>query len=254
MKKITDYLEQLGLSKIEAQLYQGLLEMGKTTIMELANHIGMKRITAHFNIESLIKKGLVIQTMEGARRYIIAEPPERFGYLVEQKLEYVKHLQEKLPDIIQTIGSNFPKANVSEDIEIKYYKGKDSVKVIYDEVLRAKEIRAYVNALEVAKIFPENMKIFIETHNKRKNMKIWEIMNKSPKAQDYAEQMAEGRYFYKFIPEYLDLSVVDYMIYDGKVAIVNIKERATGLIISNQDYYDNAKAIFDFVWKMLPDV
>jgi predicted transcriptional regulator len=59
MKRIVDYLQQLGLSDIEAQLYKGLLEAGSTTIMDLANHVNMKRITVHFNIENLMKKALI---------------------------------------------------------------------------------------------------------------------------------------------------------------------------------------------------
>ena len=73
MKKITDYLQELGLTEIEAAVYQGLLETGPTTVKNLADHIGIKRITTHFNVESLIEKGLIIQTKSGTKRQIIAE-------------------------------------------------------------------------------------------------------------------------------------------------------------------------------------
>lgn len=251
MNLINDFLEKLGLSEIETKLYLGLLEKGPTTVLEISRHTGIKRATTHFNIESLIQKGLVTQTSVGARRQIIAEPPQSLEILVEQHLSDAKNLKQNLPSVIDLVASNYPKYSQQEDVHVKYYAGKQAVKSIYTDVLRSKEIRTYVNATAVAKVFPENMELFIKAHNKHTDMRVWEIMDKSSYSEEYANQMVSDRYFYKFIPETLDLSVIDYMIYDGKVAIVNIKEDASGLIFSNEDYYNNAKAIFDFVWNMI---
>jgi len=35
MKKLTDYLEQLGLTPVEAKIYESLLETGPTSVMDL---------------------------------------------------------------------------------------------------------------------------------------------------------------------------------------------------------------------------
>lgn len=254
MKKILDYLQQLGLSKIEAMLYWGLLETGPTTIKQLAHHTRIKRITAHFNIENLIEKGLVVETALGGRRQIVAESPEKLSYLIELKEKEINQLKNDFSGFLKTVHANLiqSKSKTSE-VEVKYYKGKQGVKLLYDDVLKAKELRAYVNAIEIAKVFPDNMRLFIKTHTKRKDMYIWEIMNRSPQVEKYAKSMAKGRYFYKFIPTSMNFSVVDYLIYDGKMAIIDIKENPTGTLIINRDYYKNAKAIFDFVWQMLPD-
>ena len=103
MKIVQDYLQELGLSEIEAKLYQGLLEKGPSTAMELATHVGLKRITVHFNIESLIQKGLVTESREGARRQIVAEPPERLKYLLDQRFESIKSLRDKFTSIVTVI-------------------------------------------------------------------------------------------------------------------------------------------------------
>lgn len=251
MKKVTDYLMSLGLTKIEGEIYQGLLQTGPTTVKELSEFLRMKRITTHFNVESLIEKGLIIQTMHGARRKIMAEKPEHIHFLIERKESELKELRQNYPVIRNIINTIIPQTNTPK-VEVKYYEGIKGVQLIYDDVLQAKQIRAYVNAMEVAKVFPNNMNMFIKTHTKRADMKIWEIMNRAPEVEKYAKKMTMGRYFYKFIPSSLNLSIVDYLIYDNKVAIINIRENPTGMIIINTDYYDNAKAIFDFVWEMLP--
>lgn len=249
IKKITDYLFELGLSEIEATLYQGLLETGSTTVMELARHTGMKRITVHFNVENLIQKGLVVQTIQGARRQIIAEPPERLEYLIDEQFDKAKNLQAKFPDFLNTIHMIHPQR--SKEVKIKYYEGKESVIHIYDEALKAKEFRAYVNPEELHKVFTTNMDSFIQTHKKRKDMQVWEIMENSPEAQEYIKLMPKERYYYKLIPKGISLSIIDYMMFDGKVAIVNLEKHATGILISNENYYNSAKAIYNLVWQML---
>lgn len=250
IKKITDYLEEVGLTEIEAILYQGLLETGPTTVMELAEHTGIKRITVHFNIENLIQKGLVVQTVQGARRQIIAEPPERLEYLIDQQFDKTKTLKTKFPDFINTVHTIHPQK--SQDVEIKYYEGKESVMHIYEEALKAKEFRAYVNPEELHRVFTSNMELFIEAHKRRKNMNVWEIMEDSPEAEQYIKNIPKERYYYKLVPKGISLSIIDYMMFDGKVAIVNLeKHNTTGILISNESYYNSAKAIYNLVWQML---
>jgi sugar-specific transcriptional regulator TrmB len=251
MKKITDYLQRLGLSETEAILYKGLLEKGSTTIKDLAQQTGIKRITAHFNIENLIDKGLVVQTMRGARRQIVAEPPERIYYLLEQKLDDVKSLQRKFPDLLKSLKPVHYQSKENKEVEIKYYEGKQAVLRIYAEALKAKEFRAYVNCCQLAQAFPKNIDIFLKTHKVRKEMRVWEIMERSPEALTYIKKMPKERYYYKIIPKGVNLSVIDYMMFDGKVAIVDLEKNTTGIVISNKHYYNNAKAIYELVWKML---
>lgn len=256
MKKVEDYLEQLGLTPVEAKIYQGLLKFGPTTVKDLADHVDLNRVTTHFQVNNLINKGLVVQLKKAARRQVAAEPPERLQYLIEQKEKQTKQLRDDFPDFIKTINSGLPHSKTQDaDVEVKYYKGKQGCYLIYDDVLKAKELRTYVNSEKIATLFPEIIKLFNHTHNSRQDMNIWEIMSKSSAfdANKYTQNMAPERYFIKFVPPTMNLSVVDYLIYDGKVAIVNISDNPTGMIIINQDYYENAKAIFNFVWKMLPD-
>lgn len=254
MNKIDEYLKKLGLSEIEAKIYLGLLSHGPSTVKELAEYTDLNRVTTHFQVNNLINKGLAVQLKKTARRKIAAESPDKLIYLIEQQEKEILQLKYGFPDFLKTVNNGIPHStSKDEDIEVKYYKGKTGVQLIYDDVLNANELRSYVNALEIAKVFPNNMNNFIKIHNARRDMKIWEIMNQSEKVESYAKSMGNNRYYYKFIPPTLNLSVVDYLIYDGKVAIVNIRENPTGMIIINKDYYENAKAIFNFVWSMLPD-
>ncbi len=254
MKKIQDYLIDLGLTEIEAKLYQGLLETGPTTVKKLSDHVGIKRITAHFNVESLISKGLITQTIAGSRRQILVESSDRLKYFLDKKIDSTNNLLNRFPDFLKTVSSLRSGINHNKEVEIKYYEGRNAVNQIYINALISNEFRAYVNCRELARVFPENVDLFLKTHRKRKNMVVWEIMEYSIESRSYIKKMPKERYSYKIIPKGINLSVIDYMIFDGKVAIVNLENNTTGIVISNEHYYQNAKSIYQFVWQMLNQI
>jgi sugar-specific transcriptional regulator TrmB len=254
MKAVNEYLKHLGLSEIESKLYLGLLEVGSTTVMELANHVGIKRITAHFNVESLIAKGLITETRKGARRQIVAEDPEKLHVLLEEQELQISQIKQTLPQIIQSIAKNIPKNNAPTNVEVRYYEGKRAVKHIYDEVLNAKELRAFVtDTIDV--VFPENADLFIKNIKSRQDMKIWEIINDSPQHEEYISSMNSNRYHCKVIDKKLEIT--DHMIYDNNVAIISVDgprdDQITGVVITGENFYQSSKTIFEFVWSMLPN-
>jgi len=255
MKKIVDYLQDLGLTEIESKVYQGLLEIGASTVKDLAEHIGIKRITTHFNVESLISKGLITQTVHGSRRQIVAEQPDRLYYLIEQKEKGVKQLQSDFPDFVKTLDGYLSKPRSEEQkIEVKYYEGKKEVQLIYKDVLNAKEVRSYVKFGAVSLVFPDNFNLFNEAIDKNPNLIIWEIVENSKVSQKLTNMFAQNsRYHYKVAHPSIQLSASDFMIYDNKIAMVNLSKHVSGVIILSKDFFEVSKEIFDFVWKMTPD-
>jgi sugar-specific transcriptional regulator TrmB len=257
MKKITDYLQELGLTEIEAKVYQGLCEIGSTTVKNLSDHIGIKRITTHFNVENLITKGLIAQTVHGSRRQIIAEPPERLEYLIEQKEKNIARLKVDFPDFVKTLQLDLSKPKSHEQtVEVKYYTGKKEVQLIYNEVLTsAKEVRSYVKMDAVSEVFPENFELFSKKMKENPNLIMWEIVEKSKVAKESTDVFARNeRYHFKIAHTSIRLSASDVMIYNNKVAMVNLSQHVSGVIIESKDFYEISKEIFDFVWRMTPEL
>lgn len=254
MKKIIDFLEQLGLSEIEANLYKGLLETGATTVKDLAEHVGIKRITAHFNIEHLIERGLVTQVKKGQKRNIVAEPPERLGDLIKQKEQEIEAIKNNLQDTVDTLYSIIPSAKEESGVEVKYYEGRNGVRSIYKEVLKSNELRSFVNISKIFDLFPENPELFPENMDKG-HLQMWEIIEDSPRSREYVKETDPTKYKYKFFPQAWGNEVFfDFMIFDGKVAIITAKNSdPSGILINNRDIYGNMRFIFDIVWKLLPE-
>ncbi len=254
-KKISDYLERLGLSDLEAKIYITLLGSGPISVRELADLVGIKRTRTYLHIDSLIEKGLVTKIIRGARKQIIVNQPESsLKHLVDEKTEATKKVQSEFSDILKSITTETTMLQEMNNAETRYYKGKLGVKKIYEEVLKAKEIRSYVNIEEIIKVFPENSSLFDNALKQNLEMRMFEIVENSREAKKRfgLPSNKKERYFYKLLPENMKLTAQDILIYDDKVAIIHFKDNINGIILCNKDLYNNFKMFFDFIWKMLP--
>lgn len=258
MNIVIKYLEQLGVSELEAKLYVSLLDTGPMSVRGLAESIGIKRTTAYLYIDLLIEKGLVIKIVKGAQKLVSPNPPDSLKYLVEKKLESAKLVQENFPTILKKINDLYPQVKASDEAEIKYYKGRNGVKKIYEEALKAKEFRSYVNIGLMYDNLPENSQLFAEALKNNKSLKMYELIEDSVRSREQTEfqtsNASHERYFYKFLPKEVRLHAADTLIYDGKVAIVNVGKKISGVVLHNSEYFYNSKELFDFNWRMLPEV
>lgn len=252
-------LEEFGLSANETNIYIALLKNGHSTVLELAEYTGINRATTHVNIESLTQKRLVTQIKkgQGSRRSIMAEPPEKLHALLKEQKAKIEAAEQQLPKIIADLSNLKESAqkNSNSGMEIRYYKGKNEVRFIYEEVLKANEIRTYANTAGLLKIFPINTQKFIAAHKKNPKMRIWEIMEDSNETREYIKQMSPDRFFCRLITKHLPLPpTTDYLIFDGKVAIIEApQDIISGLLIENANFYASSVAIHKFVWSYLPD-
>ena len=254
---IEKFLEdELDLSRKEIKLYINLTKYGPTTILELAEISGINRATTHVNVENLTQKGLVTQMRKGrgSRRLIMAEPAEKLSVIFKERKAKLEAAENQLDFITDEISSLKKEHRQSSGMEIRQYEGKSEVKLIYDDILKAKEIRAYVNCKELMRIFPSNMSKFLEAHKKRSDMRIWEILEDSKEGRTYANQITSKNYYVRLTTKHLNLASLDYLLYDGKIAIIELSRTAevSGVVIENDNFYRNANAIYKFVWEYLP--
>ncbi len=258
MKTVSEYLKQLGLSEIEAKLYLGLLEMGSTTVMELANHVSIKRITAHFNIESLISKGLVTESRKGARRQIVAEDPDKLQTLLEDRELEIGQLKQNLPSIIESISKNSPKAKRENNVEIRYYEGKKAVHAVYQETLKADEMYSFADLEKYYEVFPETKDMWEEALKANPKRIVKDILVDSEMSRKIGLHGHYDRYFAKVLPKrefFTGFGFSDYLIFDDSVAIVQLdKNNPTATVIESKQIALSLKALHYTMWELLPEL
>lgn len=254
-KKITDYLAYLGLSAVEAKVYLILLRTGNISIRDVAKKADIKRTTIYLHIDRLQEKGLVKHVIHGSKILLSAtEPQESLWCLVQKETQTAKSLEAQFPQIIEALKAEFPDST-NCDQEIAYYPGKNQARRIYEDALRASELRTFVYINKTNTLFPNNARVFSTAFKKNKKLKIWELVYDSEvtTGPSKSSRLQVGRYFYKYLPKNIRLTSEDILIYDGKVAIINYRDKRTNIVLKSTDFYNNLKELFDFIWTMLPD-
>jgi sugar-specific transcriptional regulator TrmB len=259
-KTIINYLEELGLSEVEAKLYLTILETTPKSVQELARIMEINRTTVYLHIERLIKKELIIKIIKGGNKLITANKPDDIlKTLLNKKVESVSTMQKKLSNITDELTLKYSLHKDIEEAEVKYYKGKLGVRKIYEEALKANILCSYVNQAIMHDALPDNMQLFEEAVKNNKDIKIFEIVEDSTNSRREIELQSKDlkykKFFYRFLPKDVKLSSADTLIYNNKVAIINVgNKQITGVVLHNIDYYKNTKAIFDSYWNMLQKI
>lgn len=255
MRRLIEYLQRLDFSESEARIYIILLRKGPMTVSEIAEKSKLNRTAIYGYINNLLDKGILAKSKSGSNK-VFANPPDHLQYLVEEKISHANLLKDQLFPIVTTLNSTYLRFTENHESDMRYFKGRNGIRAIYEDCLKAQEVRAYFNPIEIKQYLPGNVQLFQDALNRNSKMKIFEIVENSSVAEEFVSESGnKGQHIWKLLPKGVKLTSNDILIYEGKVVIVNLlgEDSFYGFILHNKDYYNNSKQLFDLLWKLLPN-
>jgi sugar-specific transcriptional regulator TrmB len=135
-KALLQGLIDFGCSDTEALIYLRLLQLGSSTVQELSKVLELKRTTVHSAVEQLLKKGLLFESRRGKRRLILAEEPDVFQTLVEEKAAELQAMQSTMLKLVSQLNA-MQRFNSNRPM-IHHYEGVTGFKKMLEETLTAK--------------------------------------------------------------------------------------------------------------------
>jgi hypothetical protein len=196
-----------------------------------------------------------MKLVRGSKKLVAANEPENLQILVEEKLKQANEVQKGFPAILDALTTAIPQESTISAAEVRYYKGANGVNKIYEEALQTDTMFSYVNLADIKENFPNNTDFFDRAFQKNKNLNIYEIVEDSPESRNIVSRLSRHKQFnFKFLPNDVKISASDILIYSGKVAIINVRSGISGVVFNNLDYYNISKELFNFMWKMLPEM
>ena len=89
-------LEEFGLTTKEAQVYLASLQLGQTSVQNIAKLAGIHRVSTYDILQSLISKGLINQTASGKKRYLEAIDPDKiYQSLHDKEISFIKIIAKR---------------------------------------------------------------------------------------------------------------------------------------------------------------
>ena len=210
-------LRKLGLTEKEVRVYLATLNLGYTSVQNIAQQAQISRPTAYEIIKSLKNKGLISESKDKTKKYFTAESPDKLlGILKRQKSE----IEEKEREFIRVIATLKEKYQLDDKREIKTYKTKSSLEILLNDFLttQSKEIYVLIN-----------------------NEKIW-----LSKAREIAYKKIKQRLGQQVqIKELSKKSDIDFdgivIIYDK---VIILTDKSSGILIENKVIVNLIKSLF----------
>ncbi len=244
---LEQYLQNIGLSDKEAQLYVVGLQLGPATIQQLAQQSGIKRSTVYEVIESLKEQNLFFVTQKGKRKLFTAQDPDNLSLLLQQKQNVLAQI---MPDLEALKNATAIKP------AIRVYEGLDGLKQIYEDMIK-KSGDVLAMAAPKEKISTMLLDYLIHEWEPRRigseiSMRRININNKQDPSLNYqASAIPHELEHIKYLPPEAYPFSVGVYVYRQKVAFVAYDDREmVGIVVRSPQINATIRAVFELLWNL----
>lgn len=239
------YLQEIGLSEKESQIYLALLQVDSESIQEIAKNTGINRTTVYPVLESLAQKGLVGEIQDGKKTLYQAAAPERLETFVERQKVLLEEKAKRLKDIIPEIKGIQRKEG--ERPVIKFFEGRDGVVSAYEEFyssLDAKEQQGYMiyNMDLIDKTYSAEEEERFYQIRKKKMVNPTVVYNKEAGDHSFVTQGIRTRIDGGKYPINTDITVVG-----DKIILSSLGEHVSSFLIKSKDIAITLSSLISYI-------
>jgi sugar-specific transcriptional regulator TrmB len=239
-------LQQIGLNEKQAKIYLASLELGETTIKEIAKKAEIKRTTIYDFIDEMTNLGYIKLTADGKRKKYLAASPDELQIIVKKREALLGQILPMLNSISNVSGAK-PK--------IWFYNGVEGLKTVYSDSLKYSGEILAIGGEDAVKALGHDWVLSYISKRIKKEIHVRGIVAKS--------EFIEKEYVSKDQEQYRSSKVIDSKKYPFPIEI-NIYGRQRVLLVSARDQmavviesaeiYQAMKSFFELLWDNLPEV
>lgn len=187
-------LKSLGFTDSEAKIYLLSLELGPSSVQDIAKKAKVSRVTTYAAIEALKKDGLMSSVEKGKKTMYAAETPDRLVSFVHNRM---KQMENTLREVEQTINE-LKLVQRGDKPVVKLFEGKEGLRAIQDDILKtgpdeilemsnhdallsaftSEELSPYSKELDRKKIRTQSIVLFSEPQKGRMHANIHPLLSK----------------------------------------------------------------------------
>jgi len=236
---IISTLKQIGLEEKQAKIYLACLELGETSIKEIARKSGVKRTSVYDVIDEMINSGLIKVTTKAKKKRFIASEPEELKTIIKKREILLDQIMPQL-GALNNSGLTKPK--------VWFYEGVDGLKKVYDDTIEHKNSTIYqwasndiFEAIEADWLFD-----YVKRRVKTKTKALC-IATDTKEIRDFkSKDIAQLREI-KIVPKELFPFKIELDVYGNRVAMISGKDKI-GVIIESDPISSTLKMIFKLCW------
>lgn len=235
---IQKFVRGLGLGDKESRVYLALLEIGKSTVSDIAKKAEIKRAITYHVLDDLIVQGYAQEILgEKVKKFSAADPLKIFQN-AKSALEDFKFM---LPVIrgLQSKKGNVPK--------IEFYDTPRAVLSVYrmfDEVPSAR----FLSSIDhVSSIFPQELKKWLRGYKDGSIPVTGKfLLSNTEKDKEWGSEAARYGQRVRILPEEVNIEM-DFSITNNMLAITSFDPLFV-VVIRSESIARSAAQLFDLAW------
>ncbi len=264
-KDVTRFLQILGLSKREIQVYMFLAKSGVQSTSFVAKRLKMERVQAYRTFKKLQEKGFIEATLERPTRFAIVPFETLVDTFINTKKNEVASLNEQKQNLLSAWSSISAPESEYPVAKFSIITGK---KKIYSKMLSMieesrKEVLILTTGLgliqeDIAGIFDSteapakdrNVRFQIITEISSENLKIVDRIDKNISEEKLNIKIHHLSMNSKFFPRFLikdDEEAILYAPTANEASVLNLEDE--GLWINDKMFISVLKAFFVQMWQ-----
>ncbi|MDO8668996.1 MAG: helix-turn-helix domain-containing protein [Candidatus Buchananbacteria bacterium] len=243
---VEQYLQNIGLNDKEAKFYLAGLQLGPSSLQELAKNAGIKRTTGYEIMDEMVDKNLFTMSQRGKRKVFIAQEPDNLLLFLKQRENILSQIMPDL-EAIKNISAHKP--------AIRIYEGIEGIKQVYQDMIKKPgEILALAAPRPmIAKTILDYLtnqwkplRIKGKIKMRRVNINESGEVSKDFTHAEFLHKIEKVKY----LPADNYPFSVGIYIYRHKVAFVSFAEsELTAIIVRSPEISSTMKMIFEMYWK-----
>jgi sugar-specific transcriptional regulator TrmB/CBS domain-containing protein len=264
-KDVTRFLQILGLSKREIQVYMFLAKSGVQSTSFVAKRLKMERVQAYRTFKKLQEKGFIEATLERPTRFTIVPFASLVDNFITAKKNEVATLNDQKQNLLtawQSISapeSEYPVAKFSiitgkKKIHSKMLnmieESKSEIIVLTTSLGLIQEDIAGVFDAAVEPSKDRNVQVQIITNVSNENLKVAERLDRSINDQELNIKLRHVNMGAKFFPRFLikdEEEAILYAPFGNEASVLNLEDE--GLWINDKMFISVLKAFFVQMWQ-----
>lgn len=236
-----EHLIRFGIPEKEARVYIALLELGPSSVSEVAKRAKVPRTNTYHLLNALVAKGLVSFHEKTSKMVFSAEDPHRIVQMLKNKSEEYNRFHKEANELMPEFRSIYNKQDGK--LRMRFFEGVEGVISAYEDTLTAQEeILGYASVEYQHNFFPGYFPSYY-TRRTKAGISVRCFLADTPETRRIKTlDKAHLRKTY-LIPQRFAISP-EINIYDNKVAIMSLKEKF-GAIIESKEVADAFRNVFE---------
>ena len=236
-----DHLVRFGVPEKEARVYLALLELGPSSVSEVAKRAKVPRTNTYHLLNALLTKGLVSSQEKGTKMVFLAEDPGLIIQMLKSKIDEYQRLYVEAEKVMPEFRSIYNQQDGK--LRVRFFEGVEGLISAYEDTLMSEtEILGFASVEYQHAFFPGYFPTYY-TRRTKKGINVRCFLADSKESRRIKSLDKSHLRETYLVPKSFSVSP-EINIYDNKVAIMSLREKF-GAIIESEEVANAFRKIFE---------